>query len=118
VAYSIPVEQVIPYGPEALRTFYVYGVEWIDDLHFLVHPQEFVGDRTPAYLAVARERFLEAGWAGDGEVALLWLPAFVFPLSPPIPWEGVVLWHVKQEEDGLSFLLSPRPLLFEEFRGA
>ena len=112
------VEHVIPYGPEALRTLDVYGVEWRDSLHFLVNPQEFVGDRTPAYLAIARERFLEAGWAGDGEVALLWLPAFGFPLAPPIPWAGVVLWHVKQEEDGLSLLLSPRPLLFEEFRGA
>ena len=61
---------------------------------------------------------MEVGWAGDGEVALLWLPAFGCPLSPPLPWEGVVLWHVKQEEDGLSFLLSPRPSLFEECRDA
>ena len=118
MSYSIAAEHVITYGPEALREFYVYGFEWIDNLHFLVNPQQFVGDRAPAYLTVAREQFLKAGWAGDGEVALLWLPPFVFPLSPPISPEGVVLWHVKQEEDGLSFLLSPIPLCFEEFRGA
>jgi hypothetical protein len=34
-----------------------------------------------------------------------------------IPPEGVVVWHVKQLEDGTSFLLSPIELGFDAFKG-
>jgi len=35
-----------------------------------------------------------------------------------VGWEGVLLWHVKQMDDGLSWILSPIELPFEEFKGA
>ena len=118
MAYTIAAGKVVDYEPEAIRGFRVYGFEWIDNLLFLQNPESFVGSRLDEYVTIARERFDEYGWEGDGTVELLWLPPFVFPLSLKIPPTGVVLWHVKQEEDGISFLLSPIPLPFEEFSGA
>jgi hypothetical protein len=115
MAFTISKDAVITYQPNDLRAFHVHGFEWIDNLHFLVAPSEFVGSRASSYIEVAKERFLEAGWEGDGEVRLLWLPPFAFPLGLQVPPAGVVLWHVKQEEDGVSFILSPFELPFEEF---
>ncbi len=117
MAYTIVGPKVIDYEPESMHGFYVYGFEWIDNLLFLKDPAPFVGGRLEEYLAVAKERFDEYGWEGDGTIGLIWLPPFVFPLGLKIAPTGVVLWHVKQEEDGISFLLSPIPLPFEEFRG-
>lgn len=118
MAYSIAKQTLIDYPASSLREFEVYGYEWIDNLHFIHSPDEFLppsGDSLASYLAVARERFTEAGWDGDGDIGLLWLPPFVFPLSLGISPVGVIVWHVKQQEDGISFLLSPLKLPFEEF---
>ena len=116
MSFTIAKEKVVGYEPSELRHFHVHGFEWVDNLHFLQEPSEFLGSSAPAYVAVAKERFLEAGWAGDGEIKLLWLPPFVFPLSLSISPEGLVLWHVKQTEDGVTFMLSPFELPFEEFK--
>src|SRR5262245_4170051 len=115
MAYTIPKDAVIDYEASALREFRVYGYEWIDDLHFVRPPGEFLAspEQLPQYLAVARERFLGAGWHGDGDIGLLWLPPFVFSLAAQIPTQGVVVWHVKQEQDGVSWILSPIELPFE-----
>jgi hypothetical protein len=117
LGYSIPRDQVVTYEPEAMRTFQVYIYEWIDLLWFTRPPAEFLGDRSPEYVQVAHDRFIEAGWYGDGKIVLIWIPPFVFPHEPPVSPLGLVVWHVKQEEDGLSFLLSPSVLPFDEFRG-
>jgi hypothetical protein len=117
-AHTIDRQQVITYAPDALRSFFLYGFEWIDNFHFLQEPSTFLGARAVAYESVAKERFKEAGWEGDGDVNLLWLPPFVFPLEMQVAPEGVVVWHVKQVEDGVSYLLSPIALPFPEFDGA
>ncbi|MBO9829840.1 hypothetical protein J7373_16425 [Xanthomonas sp. A2111] len=116
MAYTIPKHQVLSYAPEALRSFSVYGFEWIDNLHFLADPTDFIADGVEAFIQVANEMFAEAGWAGNGDIRLMWLPSFAFPLALGIPPKGIVLWHVKQQEDGVSFILSPIELPFEEFR--
>jgi hypothetical protein len=77
-------------------------------------PSEFLRD-AEAYLAVAHEHFLSAGWWSGGEINLLWLPPFVFPSAMSVGTEGIVLWHVKQEDDGISWLLSPIELPFGGF---
>lgn len=110
---TVPVSSVIEYPPEALASFLVYAFEWIDNLHFILPPGHFLPEPA-AYIEVARAVFLKAGWHGDGEIGLLWLPPFVFPLESR-GWVGVALWHVKQVEDGTSWLLSPVELLFEGF---
>jgi hypothetical protein len=118
MAHAISKHEVIDHSAADLRGFHVYGFEWIDNLHFLRPPEEFLplpSEQLERYLAVARERFTKAGWDGDGYITLLWLPAFVFPLSCKVRPEGVVLWHVKQTNDGVSWILSPIELPFEEF---
>ena len=114
MAYSIVKERIINYSPADLRGFFVYGYEWIDNLLFLRDPKEFL-DSPEQYVESAKELFLEAGWEGDGEVMLLWIPPFAFPLGIGIPPEGITTWHVKQENDGVSFIISPIELPFEEF---
>lgn len=114
MGYTVPESEVIDYPASALYRFSVYGFEWIDNLHFVLPPERFVTDAAP-YLRVVKERFLEAGWEGDGDIGILWLPPFVFPLALKVPPKGVAVWHVKQVEDGVSFLLSPIELPFEEF---
>ena len=114
MAFTIDIEKVIDYQPEAIRTFHSYAVEWIDNLHFVLPPSDFVPNAEP-YLVVANECFVSAGWWSGGEINLLWLPPFVFPRAMNVGTEGVVLWHVKQEDDGISWLLSPIELPFEGF---
>ena len=116
MAFSIPRDQVVAYPPQGLRSFQAYAFEWIDNLHFLADPSAFVAGDAEPYLAVARQRFLDEGWTGDGTIQLLWLPPFVFAPRLRVASAGLVLWHVKQSEDGISFILSPVPLPFEELQ--
>ncbi|RRU19377.1 hypothetical protein EGJ34_05870 [Stenotrophomonas sp. 278] len=115
LAYSIPESEVIQYPPEALKSFNSYGFEWIDNLHFLQDPSRFIDGDPARYVAIAKAQFRKMGWEGDGDVQLLWLPPFVFRRDQRIHSTGVVVWHVKQENDGVSFILSPIELPFEEF---
>lgn len=118
-AYTKEITELIDYDESAIERFHFYGFEWIDNLNFLRSPSDVIPDssrRTPLEASVAR-RFISEGWEGTGKLGLLWLPGFVFPLSASIPPEGVLVWHVKQHEDGISWLLSPVPLPFQEFRG-
>ncbi|AQR69632.1 hypothetical protein BZG29_15815 [Janthinobacterium sp. LM6] len=109
--------KVIDYAPEKMRAFHAYGYEHIDCRQFALAPEAVLGMREQAlpYIDEASRHFYALGWQGDGEVELLWLPPFVFPLSMRVPTQGIVIWHVKQERDGVSFLVSPIPLPFEEF---
>lgn len=117
MGYTIPPEKVIDYPPDRLREFHRYGYEYIDNRNFALKPEALLGSgRASNYVEEAKRHFSEMGWAGDGDVELLWLPPFVFPLSLTVPHVGVVVWHVKQEEDGISYLLSPIALPFEEFQ--
>jgi len=52
--------------------------------------------------------FLDAGWAGDGRIELMWIPPFMLEGRQIAAFTlGVTIWHVKQFEDGTSWLLSP-----------
>ncbi|MCW3465014.1 hypothetical protein [Chitinophaga nivalis] len=112
MAYSIKKEDVIKYAPEALREFHLTAYEWIDNLHFTADPHVYLTNAA-AYLTVARELFLAAGWDGDGEIGLIWIPPFMLhEMAFQEDARGVIIWHVKQEEDGISWLLSPIALPF------
>ena len=98
---------IIKYPPETLRTFELIMYEWIDNLCFTIDPRECL-DNAEEYISIAKELFLEAGWHGDGEIELMWIPPFMFGgVRAPEFTVGVVLWHVKQQEDGLSWILTP-----------
>lgn len=113
MAFSISKKEIIKYPPEALRGFHLSTYEWIDNLHFMLKPEECLDEPAP-YVAIVKELFLAEHWDGDGEVQLLWVPPFMLAESPAFDQtHGVVIWHVKQTEDGISWLLSPIQLPFD-----
>jgi hypothetical protein len=58
-----------------------------------------------------KQRFLKEGWEGDGEVDLMWVPPFILKdQKQGSLFKGVVVWHVKQVNDGISWLLYPKGL--------
>jgi hypothetical protein len=115
MAYTIPRDAVVKYEPAAMNEFPVYCYEYIDNLHFTRPPSEFIPEGVlDSYLAVALKCFKDAGWDGDGEICLLWIPPFAFPGTDlDIGWDGLVVWVVKQTEDGLTWILSPIELPFD-----
>jgi hypothetical protein len=116
MGYTIAPSEVIDYPAEKLQDFYSYTIEYIDNRLFCIPAEKLLGTLAArSYIEIAKVRFGESDWDGDGEIELLWLPSFVFPLSSNIPPTGVVIWHVKQMEDGISYLLSPVELPFEVF---
>lgn len=112
MAYSIKKEDQIKYEPNELINFSLLTYEWIDNLNFTLNPNEVLPN-SDDYVQVARELFLSAGWDGDGEIELMWIPPFMLENTKmENPYHGVILWHVKQEEDGTSWILSPVKLPF------
>lgn len=100
-------KKIINYPPETLRSFKVIMYEWIDNLNFTIPPEECLINADD-YINIAKEMFLEAGWDGDGEIELMWIPPFMFSGDRTAEFTvGVTIWHVKQLEDGLSWLLTP-----------
>jgi len=99
--------KIITYPPEALRSFFVEAYEWIDNLNFTIRPEECL-ENAEEYIHIAKDIFSDAGWYGDGEIELMWIPPFMLHgiLTKDIT-VGLTVWHVKQQEDGISWLLSP-----------
>jgi hypothetical protein len=112
MSFSIKKTDIIDYPPEALRTFHIENYEWIDNLNFTLNPKDCLSN-ADAYIKIAKMLFLESGWDGDGEIALMWIPPFMLPYdSTKNDFNGVVIWHVKQMENGTSWILTPVELPF------
>ncbi len=106
MAYSIEKNEIIKYPPEDLKTFTVDCYEWIDNLNFTLKPSECIANYKD-YIEIAKQMFLDAGWYGDGEIELMWIPPFAIKSDKIEPNIGLTIWHVKQIEDGISWILSP-----------
>lgn len=110
MAYSVKKDELVKYAPSELKNFHLYSYEWIDNLHFTLPPHLFLANASE-YIQVAKELFSKAGWDGDGQVQLIWIPPFMFSdFANNEDAFGILIWHVKQTEDGISWLLSPREL--------
>lgn len=114
-SYSLRAQAVIDYPPEAIQDFQGYLYEWVDNLNFALDPKELLENPEP-YLKVAKEKFLKAGWQGDGDIQLMWIPPFAQQADELESYDdfynGVTVWHVKQFQDGFSWILSPKELPF------
>lgn len=51
-----------------------------------------------------KDAFLEAGWHGDGLIERVWVPPFLMESSDDY---GDHIYHVKQSDNGTSFLAVP-----------
>jgi hypothetical protein len=116
MAYSIKKEQIIDYPPEKLNEFFKSAFEWIDNLNFAMNPSDCL-ENAEEYIRVAKAIFTEMGWHGDGDVQLMWIPPFMLKgIRTENFTRGIVIWHVKQNEDGISWILSPVKLFSYEIR--
>lgn len=98
-----------------IKGYHVYQYTFLDDLSFIKKPSEVFHDSSRenlnSILHKVKEVFLSAGWEGDGTIGLIWLPPFV-DTGYEDTW-GNYIWHVKQRNDGISFIASEFPLQFE-----
>jgi hypothetical protein len=95
---------------EGSTTLYVYQWSHIDTFEWIFRPQVYGGDWQPE-IERARIAFLASGWEGDGEIGVIWLPPFVVDGDDTV---GRLIWHVKQSNNGISFLCSERPIYLEQ----
>lgn len=104
-------------NPQRVRDFIVYKYEHIDLLEFMPLAASILQELSNAedILREVRVRFARAGWEGDGEIQIMWLPPFV-GAGVEDTW-GVVVWFVKQQNNGTAFMASPVPLPFSRLLG-
>ena len=89
----------------AFGDYHIYSYEWIDRLSGFEDAEEFLSGWAlkDAFLNQMRDRFKSAGWQGDGQFQILWLPPFT---AKDAPTTGYYILHVKQSDDGISWIAS------------
>lgn len=109
---------------EEINSFKVYSYQHIDDCSAIISPEifynsicPFIGGETVSlepYLEKIKELLRTNGWEGDGELGVIWIPPFV-DIGSEDGW-GTYLWHVKQSNNGTSWLASGCSLDFERIK--
>jgi len=82
----------------------VFKYQFIDYLRATFDPLKIYGNtkNTNDTIEAVKRIFLRNGWEGDGDVRLIWIPPFL-DLSSDDNY-GDFIWHVKQSNDGISFI--------------
>lgn len=95
----------------------LYSYEYLDDLSFMPLARDlFDGwDEGKKIVDEVEERLKKFGWDGDGELQVMWLPPFAG--AGPQNNFGCYALHVKQIEDGISWIASPYALPFHRLFG-
>lgn len=100
-------------GSEPAARLFVVEYQHIDFLDMILpaaKAQSLVDQKLlPCTQQQAAAAFIEAGWEGDGEIGAIWIPPFMFTGGET--W-GAFLWHVKQSNNGTSWLCAGRRLDF------
>ena len=91
---------------------FVYKYYFIDDPSFIKKPTFEMGPLgiTHGKYQEAVKAMLSAGWEGDRELGIIWLPPFLFNDCDTF---GLYVWHVRQANNGTSFIASDYPLHFK-----
>jgi hypothetical protein len=99
-------------SPECVRNYHFYAYEYLDDLSFMRSATDYFDCWTSgaAVVAAVAEKFKQLGWAGDGEFQVFWLPPFAGAGNHD--FVGAYCIHVKQNDDGISWIASPVTLPF------
>jgi hypothetical protein len=87
----------------------VFQYTFIDNPEYFQKPEEHFANPSErkAQLEKVDAAFRKSGWEGDGEIGLIWLPPFLYNPAPdedPGQLFGTLVWHVKQYNNGISFL--------------
>jgi len=101
--------------PEGVKDFFTYSYEHLDDISFMKAPEAVFEDEPLGSRAVLKEavgaRLREAGWEGDGQLEVFWLPPFA-DVGIEDTW-GTYVWCVKQDNNGTSWLACKYALSFK-----
>jgi TIR domain len=99
--------------PNVIANYFVYSYQHLDALDFMPPAVNVLppGRSRDQILSQLRLRLRKAGWEGDGEIQVLWLPPFLG--AGVEDTYGLCVWHVKQDNNGTSWLASPVPLSFD-----
>ena len=103
--------------PSVIDDYFVYSYHFVDTLAWMT-PASFALAKVPEQIrekifARVRNRLLNSGWEGDGEIQVLWLPPFTG--AGVEDTFGICVWHVKQLNNGTSWMASPVLLPFDSF---
>lgn len=112
----------MPFDINSLEEIIVYSYEHIDDLSFIRSPESVSNDhilfpyridteRRNAVEDIVRQKLILEGWDGDGELGIIWIPPFIIEDSDTY---GTYVWHVKQDNNGTSWIASTKYLPFKE----
>lgn len=88
----------------------VLQYEHIDYLDLSLDPHKIYGKKQKVDKAIAavKKIFLKNGWEGDGNIGLIWIPPFLDQSNDDN--YGNLVWHVKQSNNGTSFLGFYKPI--------
>ena len=96
----------------SIGKYHVYSYNHIDDLNYIVKAEDALDKaKINKDLPSVKEHFRKKGWEGDGQIGLMWIPPLV---SESAGTSGFFAWHVKQENNGTSFIASPISLRYLE----
>ncbi|MDX6158390.1 hypothetical protein SIA70_20075 [Bacillus subtilis] len=90
------------------KKWFVFKYEHID---YLDNIRPIEKDRNEEFLEELKQLFKNEGWEGDGEIGEIWLPPFLLSSANSV---GHWVYHVKQQNNGTSFIASSLYLPFPE----
>lgn len=93
----------------------VLQYEHIDYLDLSLDPHKIYGKKQKVDKAIAavKKIFLKNGWEGDGNIGLIWIPPFLDQSNDDN--YGNLVWHVKQSNNGTSFLGFYKPISLQNY---
>jgi hypothetical protein len=96
----------------SIKSYHVYAYTFLDDLSYIKDPYDQFADeekyKIDDAVRLVGERLREYGWEGDGRIGIVWIPPFL-DIGVEDTW-GTYVWHVKQRNNGISFLASDTSL--------
>ena len=100
---------------DSIIGYHIYTYTFLDDLSFIKDPYDYFQYedeyKVDEAIHLIGERFKKYGWEGDGSIGFIWVPPFVD--DGILNTLGTYIWHVKQNNNGISFLASEIPLNYQ-----
>jgi hypothetical protein len=99
-------------SPDGVKFWHFYAYEHLDDLAFMPTARQALAawPHAGVVIAAVEEKFRSLGWVGDGEMQVMWFPPFA-GVAPKNTF-GAYALHVKQSDDGISWIACPYTLPF------
>jgi hypothetical protein len=84
--------------PDTAKRLDIQHYQFLDYHDFIRTPKDVFDESSKEeldkFVRALRRELTKAGWEGDGEIGLIWLPPFI-DVGVEDTW-GTCVWHVKQ----------------------